>query len=82
MLVEILLPAAREHLATVGDDASVIQAAKLLGGAYQPRCRMQFWWCDGRCYQQKGRGSTGRPLSGIRLHHGRFQRDDSRCRCL
>jgi CBS domain-containing protein len=34
MLVEILLPAAREHLATVGDDASVIQAAKLLGGAH------------------------------------------------
>lgn len=34
MLVEILLPAAREHLATVGDDASVIQAAELLGGAH------------------------------------------------
>ena len=34
MFVEILLPAAREHLATVGDDAPVIQAAKLLGGAH------------------------------------------------
>ena len=34
MLVEILLSAAREHLATVGDDASVIQAAKLLGGPH------------------------------------------------
>ena len=34
MLVEILLSAAREHLATVGDDASVIRAAKLLGGPH------------------------------------------------
>jgi CBS domain-containing protein len=34
MIVEILLPGAREHLATVGDDAPVIQAAKLLGGAH------------------------------------------------
>ena len=34
MFVERLLPAAHEHLATVGDDAPVIQAAKLLGGAH------------------------------------------------
>jgi CBS domain-containing protein len=34
MIVERLLPAAREHLATIGDDAPVNQAAKLLGGAH------------------------------------------------
>lgn len=34
MLVERLLPAAREHLATIGDDAPIIQAAKLLSGAH------------------------------------------------
>ncbi len=34
MFVERLLPAAHEHLATVGDDAPVIEAAKLLGGAH------------------------------------------------
>ena len=34
MFVERLLPAAHEHLATVGDDAPVIQAAKLLGSAH------------------------------------------------
>ena len=34
MFVESLLPAAHEHLATVRDDAPVIKAAKLLGGAH------------------------------------------------
>jgi CBS domain-containing protein len=31
MLIESLLPAARRHLAVIGDDALVIDAAKLLG---------------------------------------------------
>jgi CBS domain-containing protein len=34
MFVERLLPEARGHLATIGDDAPVVEAAKLLGDAH------------------------------------------------
>ena len=68
MLVEGVLPVARERLVAIEEDAPVVRAAELRYGARQSDRRVQFRRRDGRRGEQDGHREAYQPLprSGMR----------------
>jgi hypothetical protein len=77
MYVERFLPAAREKLVTIADDAPLTEAADFLRKG-TPRDRMRFGRSCDWGHHKDGCCRPNEPVSGSELHDGSFIGDDAR----
>ena len=79
MLVEKLLPAAREKLATIADNAPLIEAAKTPACWDRHHGCVRFCRLFGRRHHQDGRCQPDQRVSGVQMDGRSFIRDGAGC---